>query len=555
MLYDWTGKAIDETKPIETRLTSWEPADRQYADVTFGLTPTTLEEMFQLANRGDPRYQARLTNEIQEKDWDAVHALGTRVNAVTGLEWSCEASDEKDKQAVEIAEHAELVLRQCVGDPLQDVMGFQETLGHIMGALLPGYSGAEILWGKGGATIDGFGAIPPQQFIYIYSINPLIWTYQRTEGFPILPNKFVFHRHVTRSGDPSRGGLIRPLGWMFVFQALGVRDVMRYVEKFGMPFVSARVDESAWERDRNKIAALIRNFGSDGGACFSKAVEIELLDGSKGAGGDIYFKLLQYFGDAKTKVILGQLASSGEGRGWSKGGAQAQVRQDILESDGTQLNTTVKRDVLRPWTMFNYGPDAPVPDFLLDLQPPEDHQAHSTTVATLAGAGYQADPEWVEKEFGIPLVKGPDGKPLPPRPTKVPGAAIALTGEHGISRRARGDRRAGRSHRLATAQAAQAANDKIVEGALAKLTDDRAALRDWLSPVQEAIAEACAGMDPLNLSDEDQATIKTRLRKLLKSLPGLLDRMDTRALEEHLSQAMFAADTNGRIERAAALGT
>jgi phage gp29-like protein len=281
----------------------------------------------------------------------------------------------------------------------------------------------------------GFAPGPAGAITFQNDQHPRLATSTQPLGLPLAPAKFVFHKHRARSGDAARGGLIRPLGWMYLFQSVGMKDLMRFAEKFGMPFVSARVDDSAWEKDRAKIAYLVRNFGSDGGGVFSKAVELELLESGGQGGGDVYFKLLQYFGDAKTKVILGQTASSGDAGGFSKGQAQSAVRQDILEADCQALAATIRSDVLRPWVAFNFGADAPVPVVEFDCAPPEDLKGKAEMVGTLATAGYQADPEWVEKQFGVPLMKGADGKRIVNLPARPPDPALALKGETDVKKK------------------------------------------------------------------------------------------------------------------------
>ena len=424
MLYDWTGRPVPEGKPIREviadRLVHWEYTDRDESDASRALTPAKLDSYLRQANTGDTESQARLALEIEEKDWDTVHALGTRRAAVLGLERRIEPGIEDDAQAQKIADEAETMLAGIAPEGDEDV-DFEGAIEHLLSGILPGYACMEILWGEGGGTIQGFAPVMTSAITFHQSKRPLLATRPNPLGVPLAPNKFVFHRHRARSGDATRGGLIRPLGWMYLFENLGVKDLMRFTEKFGMPFVAARIDESAWDQDRTKIAYLIRNFGSDGGAVFSKAVELEMLQ-SNATNGELYFKLLEYFGDAKTKVLLGQTATSGDAGGFSKGQAQAAVRQDILEADCKAVSATVRSDILRPWTMFRYGPDAPVPYLHLEYEPPEDLKAKAEMIKILHEAGYQVDPEHVKDEFGMPLT-------LKPVAAGIPGEQVALAGE------------------------------------------------------------------------------------------------------------------------------
>jgi phage gp29-like protein len=371
----------------------------------------------------------------------------------------------------------------------------------------------------------------------------------------MLLNKFVFHRHGARSGDATRGGLIRPLGWMFLFPQLGIKNLMRFVEKFGMPFVSARVDESAWEKDRTKIAYLIRNFGSDGGAVFSKAVELNFIETAT-SGGDVYFKLMDYFSAAKQRVIQGQTASSGDAGGFSKGQPQENVRQDILRSDCETVARTVRAQILRPWTVFNYGSDAPVPELFFDLEESEDLEAKSRTILNLTNAGYRPTAEQVSSDFGMEIEDV--GQP-------ARGPALTLGADGAEQRRAQQAAplrsRAVLARRRVLAAQAHDASEQVAETALDRILGDRELSADWLGPVQDAIDEALAGLpdpaDPATTPEvlaASERTFRDRLGALIEGQPKLYRAMDSRRLEDEITQAMFAGDTNGRLQAVSGIG-
>lgn len=544
MIYDAAGRPIDEAdskKPDIRRLTIWEPTDRLDTDASRGLTPTRLDSIFRSANAGDPRDQARLAEELCEKDGDIVAHLQTRRLAVMGLDWCVEAADEDDTSAVAIAEEAEGMLRR-IGTQRwandADGMDFSGLLEELLGSLLPGYSMAEILWAAGGKDIEGFVAVARRHIAFTQSRSPLIVSRMNSAGDPLALHKFVWHCQPTASGDATRGGLIRPLGWIHLFTQTGTKDLLRFVEKFGMPFVSARIDESSWDKDRLTIAKLIKNFGSDGGACFSKAVELEMLEGAQSAG-DVYFRLLEHFGTVKTKIILGQTATSGDAGGFSKGQAQDNVRKDLLQADCKALEKTVRNWILAPWTMFTHGPDAPVPAFRFRLEEPEDFEANSKVILSLDQAGWEAEAEDVESKCGIRVTR----KIAPSLEPGAPGGeSLAMSDRNQKTRRD--------AARLKLA-AAEKAQEELIRNALAAVTGDQAALRDWLGPLQDAIAEALAGLPEDEGDSRTMAEFQARLSAILESMPALYKRLDTRAIEEHLARAMFAADCNGRVAAAA----
>ena len=582
MLYDWANRPIenptvDQLRSLASeRLVHWEPVDRSYADVSRGLSPQQLDNILLAANNGDTHAQQHLSLEIEEKDFQTAHALSTRRAAVQGLKYHCEPPQglEEDSAAKEIAEAAEEMLSAVSSvESLKpgevsfaDEETFAGAIGEMLGALLPGYSAMEIIWAPGGAGIKGFASLPIQNIIFRMSREPLIWSRSNPTGVPLAPFKFVFHRHKARSGDMARGGLIRPLGWMFCFAQLGIKDMVRFVERYGMPFLTARLDDNTWKTERGVIAQIVRNFGSDGGAVLTKAVETELLESS--STGDVYFKLLDFFGQWKTKTVLGQLASSSDSTGLSGGDAQSQVRRDLLLSDCAQLAATIRRDILRPWVLFNYGDAAPVPEFCFEADEKKDLQALSTVVLNLKNAGKTVTDDWTEKTFGVELEDPPDPPATPPPAPRTAPKTSDESDPSGLSDLSEPPKPSGRPGPSDTAalsdpapvsslrslvSGAHDATGRIAGAALAEATTDKRLMAEWLSSVQEAIAEALAGLPEADPSEADLAQFKQRLADLLENIPGLFDQMDTALLEDCIARAMFAADANGRAQAAAAV--
>jgi len=402
----------------------WETSDRDGRQVSRGLDPELVDSILRQADVGITDRQCMLAAEIEEKNWDIAQACQTRRSAVAGLEWRVEPGGDApaDKEAAERL--GEQLLGQSHFLPVgarfgtepqhgsagmgQEFSTFAELVAfEMMGALLPGFSVTEIIWANGGAEIAGFNAIEARHFTFRDSRRPLLVTRSQPLGVPLAPNKFIYHRHASRSGDASRGGLIRPLCWLDVFMRLGgMKDLLRFTERYGMPFLVAKVNAQAWESDRNKLRALIQNFGSDGGAILTDAVTTELIQASN-ATGDVYYKLLAYAGDAITKVILGQTASSGDSAGLSGGDAQSKVRGDLLKSDAGMIGATLRSQVAAPWTQFNYGSAAKVPKIRAVVEKPEDLVQTSTVLVNLNNAGFDADEQEMSEKFGMKLTRKP----------------------------------------------------------------------------------------------------------------------------------------------------
>ena len=527
MIYDWAGRPLteaDSKQPISGQLVHWENVDRYQPQQTPGMSPESLTALLELANQGEPRYQALLAKEILEKDWDTIAHVGVRSAAVTGEAWCVRPPRgmENDATAIKIAEHAEEDLRG-VNPSNRALLDTQGLLNHLMGGLLPGYMPAEIIWADGGAGFEGFNPILAEAVTFRFSETPKLWTYQQPLGIELAPNKFVVHVHRPLSGDATRGGLIRPLGWMFLMSMYGVKNLVRFVEKFGMPFVTARVDETDFDKSRAVLGSLIRNFGSNGGGVFTKAVELQLLE-AVNSGGDVFFATAKYWGDAKKLVILGQLASSGESGGLSGGDAQSEVREDLRDHDVKQIERSMRQDLLRPWTMFNHGADAPVPEFHIESEEDEDLEGRSKVYVNLANAGWRVKQKNIEEQFGVEV------EPVASAATQP--ASVMLTD-------------AARS-RVQNQHALRAANDVLVGRAVTAAARDRV-MNPLLAPIIDAMDEAFAGLSLNDAADAKKGL--ARLREILGK-NAAFDVMKSDALESLLSGVLFAADANARAARA-----
>lgn len=376
----------------------WSGSERGEEDAARGLTPERLDAIMLEANSGDPRRQARLCREMMEKDWNIAHAWQTRVNAVLGCEWHVDAGDESEAAGI-VAATLERQLRDAGSDCEEgELMGVDGLVEELMGALLPGYAAVEKVWGGGGDLL-GFSPIP-QTAIRFEEDRPMVVVDGEAQGIPLDPQRYIWHRGVRRDGDAARGGLVRPLAWLFCLANIGIKDLASFVERHGMPFIVGKVDQGGVEQERNAVKRLIRNFGPSGGGVFSRNVEVQLMEST--SKGEVFFKLLNYLEDAVTKVLLGQTASSGDSAGLSKGDAQSKVRQDILEADCRRVSACIQRQVVRQWMRYN-APDAAMPRFVLEYEAPEDRSALAQTVSTLAQAGFHADADEMSKRFGMKL--------------------------------------------------------------------------------------------------------------------------------------------------------
>lgn len=378
----------------------FEQSDRSRYRQAGEYAPANVSRLLDAANEGDIEQLAVAAREIQERNWEIILAMQVRKCALTGLEWTAAPGDERESSR-SAAKHFEEELRACGADGAYG--SFHCLLETLMDAVVSPLAAAEIVWGPGG-KVEGFRPVGAWHFTYRDSLEPRLVTAEHPEGEALPPAKFIVH-HRGGGDDPARAGLIRTLIWLHVFQNYPMKDLVSFVERYGMPFIVAKVDRNTWDNERNVLRKLIRSFGPGGGGVFTKSTELELLQSASG-GGDVYFKLLDYASRAITKTILGQLASTSNSSGLSGGDAQTKVRRDLLESDARALESAIRNQLAVPWTRFNYGESAAAPKLRFQTEPKLDNDAFSVMLSRLNDAGYEAeDLDAVSARFGLKLRK------------------------------------------------------------------------------------------------------------------------------------------------------
>lgn len=112
-----------------------------------------------------------------------------------------------------------------------------------------------------------------------------------TDAQPVLgeelpPFKFVFHRHRARSGAAARGGLSRPLAYIYLFSQLSLKDWVIFNDLYSVPMRVGKYKAGATPDDIAKLKQAVFNLGTDAAAVLSDSTMVELLE-TKNRAGDV----------------------------------------------------------------------------------------------------------------------------------------------------------------------------------------------------------------------------------------------------------------------------
>jgi phage gp29-like protein len=390
------------------------------------INPERVARVLREAAFGYNEQYITLAVEMEEKYLHYASQLATRKQSIIGEEIEVLPGDDSP-EAAKIAEDFE----KYVVDSEQ----FPDLLLDLLDALAKGYAVVQPHWDTSTRpwTFKEFESVDQRLFCYDHAtLTELrIRDLATVDGQRIPAGQFIVHTPRVRTGVPCRGGLARPaaIGWMF--QSATVAQWATFAEVFGMPLRIGRYDPvTASEQEIDDLRTAVVNIGHDAAAILPDSMRIEFADARRPTSGDNVFQgLADYWDKQISKLIVGQTMTADDGSSQSQAQVHDKVRLDIKQADARALQSTLFRQLVAPWTAFNYGPNAAVPKLRICVEPGEDLAALSAALAPLLKAGLRVSAHELREKFGLTdpegdeeIVGGSPPAPVapPPPPAQVP---------------------------------------------------------------------------------------------------------------------------------------
>lgn len=485
-----------------------------------GLTPIRLAEIFKEADAGDILRQAELFEEMEEKDPHLFSQLQTRKNAVTGLDFEIIPFDPDDERDKEIAEFVEA--------QINGIEGLEDIMLDLLDAVGKGFAVSEIMWSyDGGHVLVGDIRSRYQKRFFWDSEDAFkVRTDEAPEGVELPTNKFILHRYKARSGHPSRAGVLRVVAWMYLFKNYTLKDWVAFCEVYGMPLRLGKYQPGASEDDKRALMQALAQIGADAAGIFPDGTTIEFINTEKASSTDLYERLARYCDEQVSKAILGQTLTSDSGGGsYAQSKTHNDVRHDLTVADCKALAATLRRDLIRPLVLFNFGEDRRIPYIRFDAEESEDLEQTANIIGTLIEkTGLKVPTSYLYKKFSIP--KPESGEEIA-QPPQQPGAGFEglpfkQTPPMGaISLKAGGEPGHGTQERI----------DHLADTAVRK---SAGTFKKAFGPVLKLI-EKVGSLEELRDMMEDADTVAAVFKE-----------MDITDAEELLQKVMVYADLEGR---------
>jgi phage gp29-like protein len=321
----------------------------------YGLTPDRVVSLYRLAELGHTQPQCDLFADVVENDASLRNLIEGRGQAVWGKESSIVA-DGADLDAELAAE----VLGTALADlPFVDAIAHQTEFNPI------GWGASEIDWNV--IELGGRPWVVPTWFANVearrFCVEPttdelrLITAAGYGQGEPLERGKWwVTRRHGARL---ARAGLMRTATWLALWRRYATRDMVVWLEKWGLPLALVKYDEATEDNAKAVAYEILDNIGNDGGAAVPKAIDVEVVKADTVSGESPHAAMLSWSASELAHLFNGSTEATNSGGGKEGGGSYAQarvhaaIRWEAVLGDAERIQDSFRRCVAVPFMRYN----------------------------------------------------------------------------------------------------------------------------------------------------------------------------------------------------------
>lgn len=369
-------------------------------NVVSGITPERLGSILAEVRLGQvPRTYLELCQEIERRDAHYRSVLSTRKHSVEGLQIQVEATGD-DETSLQIAEAVRIDIAQHVG--------LRNLMKDCLDALGKGFSVSEIHWDTTDPAryrIKEFVHKDPRWFGYAREdARTLCVLDEHGIGMSPLDRRLcVVHEPRLLSGPQILSGLSYTALFFWLVKHFDVTAWAAFVDRFGYPVRLGKYGKKATKEDITTLKRAVAAIGSDIGAVIPDSMVLDIIESKTTASNaEVYEKLASWADRQLSKLVLGQTASA-DGTPGKLGNEQSQeeVRQDIIDADAAQLETTLNRDLVRTYVALNFGPEVTPPRLVLRRVESQDVTMVTEALAKLVPLGLKVRSEEVRNLLGL----------------------------------------------------------------------------------------------------------------------------------------------------------
>ncbi len=366
-----------------------------------------------LRTRSEHKHRiGELYDRMIEKDTDLAGILGKREDAVLALPRFIEPADSTPEadEAARLCQYA-----------LSLVPNLNDNLRHQLASLGRGIAVEELVWEqlprgpyKGAWVPVDLIDRPMWRFAFVDGKLHV----RRPTGKPVAapPGKFLVWSRGTKDtawGKP----LLDQAYWYWFIKHHGWKWFAVHVEKWASPTIVVRYDVAKQElakgssgqhgvsrENQAKALEVAKAIQVEMAAALPKGIDLDTFE-AKRSGNDAYQTFISLCTRAMALLFLGEVNTSGLRPGvgaYASEQVSNEIRKEKVVLDAHDGGAHLKDHLLRPITEINFGPDAPVPRFVLDHVETEDREQRREGIALALSEGLPVPKRYFLQTMQVP---------------------------------------------------------------------------------------------------------------------------------------------------------
>ena len=246
---------------------------------------------------------------------------------------------------------------------------------------------------------------------------------EQVQGEVLPPRKFLVTRYHPRYDDPSssREALFNGCYWPVKFRHMIMEYGIRFVEKYGMPWLDVKLEAGLQQERLNEILDVLQKSFADSIVAHPDNTTITPLEVNKTSSIDIYNGWLDTMNREIDMCILGNnMSAEIKGGSYAAAASLAGVRDDIVKEDSRMVEVTM--DQLIEWiAWYNWPAADKLPKFrLYKSEPPTKDRAEIDVM--LSKLGVKLNKEYFARTYGLNSEEFEIGAPVQDLSTGLKGA-------------------------------------------------------------------------------------------------------------------------------------
>ena len=341
----------------------------------------------------------RLYNEMIRKDSQLAMCFRMRSLSVTAQGWRVIPAGKSDE---------DIQLADWVRDTFSEIDNFHLSRTRFMRGISHGFAPAEVIYSRrldGTIGVEAFRNRDPERFRFDDHNSLVLVGYSGSEDKTMPAEKFLLNSWGSDE-TPYGEGLLQQLYPLWFFKNNAIKELVRFIEKFGAPYLWANYPTGTPADQQDALLDVLKRMQANSVGIGPENTEIKISEVSRQGVIEVFRFIIEEYVDRQyAKAILGQtLSTESESGTHALANFQSRSLQHILEDDCLWQQEQLNR-LVRFLIDLNFGslPVNRYPQFRIPYEEEQDIKDYLSAVDIAVNElGLRVGEKWLRDQVGFP---------------------------------------------------------------------------------------------------------------------------------------------------------